>query len=211
MKSFIDRHYKTIRRFRFLYGWAKDGMTKYQCSQRAKEWEAKGFRGAKIDVCGGRNPVAPGEFLNCDIVPLPKVDLVFDVTKKFPFENGVIAEVFSAATLEHLRKPHVDHVLKEFYRVLQPGGIVRVSTPDVEAIARALLEGKEDLQVINQYLFGKYKSDNTEDYDLHRWMYPAKDMMNELAGLGFTEIQQLPMDLGLHNEKYNYLIRARKP
>lgn len=210
MANVIDRYYKYLRPYRFLWGWAKDSATKARCSKRAEEWKAKGFRGAKLDVCGGRNPVSPGEFLNVDIVDLPKVDLVFDISKTFPIDDGVIAEVFSAATLEHLRKPHVDHVLAEFHRILMRGGVVRVSTPDVEAIARGLLAG-DDLQIINQYLFGKYKSDDTEDYDLHRWMYPAKVMMEELRSLGFEQVEQLPMDLGLHDERYNYLIRAVKP
>lgn len=210
MKAFIDRHYKVIRRFRFLYGWAKDSYTRTQCSKRAEEWKARGFRGAKLDICGGRNPLNPKEFLNVDIVPLPQVDLVFDIRKRFPFENGVIAEIFSAATLEHFRKPDNLHILKEFHRVLMPGGRLRVCTPDIEAIARALLEG-EDLDRVNQHFFGKYKSDQTEDYDLHRWMFPAGAMIQTLQDIGFTNVRRIPNDLGQHDAKLNYLISAEKP
>jgi predicted SAM-dependent methyltransferase len=210
MPSFLDRIYPRIRRYRFLWGWAKDAVTKAQCSARAAEWKTKGFRGAKLDICGGRNPYHPGEFLNVDIVNMPRVDLVFDITKSFPIDDGVIAEVFSAATLEHLRKPHVDHVLKECFRILQPGGQLRVSTPDIEAIAQGILEG-EDLAITNQHLFGKYKSDQTEDYDLHRWMYPAPTMMQRLMELGYIRAEKIPMGDVPHDEKYNYLIRAFKP
>lgn len=148
--------------------------------------------------------------MNVDIVDMPKVDLVFDITKPFPIQSGVIAEVFSAATLEHLRKPHVDHVLKEFFRILKPGGVLRVSTPDIEAIAKGILDG-EDLAVTNQHLFGKYKSDQTEDFDLHRWMYPAPAMIARLHELGFTRAERMPMGDVPHDERYNYLIRACKP
>ena len=211
LKTFIDRHYKLIRKFRFLYGWAKDAHASAQSSQRAAEWEKKGFKGAKLDICGGRNPYKPGEFLNVDIVKFPGVDLAFDITKPFPFEDGVIAEIFSAATLEHLRKPGNMHVLQESYRVLEPGGVLQVSTPDIEAIARAILDQSESLDFLNQYLFGKYKSDDTEIYDLHKWMFPASDMVATLQKLGFTNVEQIPVDHGLHDEKYNYLIRAEKP
>ncbi len=211
MKNFLDKHYKKIRKFRFLWGWAKDGVTKARAKGRGAEWAAKGFRGAKLDVCGGRNPYKPGEFLNVDIADLPKVDIVFDITKRFPMDDGVIEEVFSAATLEHLRRPHVDHVLKEFFRVLRPGGLAQVSTPDIEAIAKALLEKTESLETINQYFFGKYKSDDTEDYDLHRWMYPAADMIATLQKIGFTDVEQVANDTGLHHAGLNYLIQARKP
>lgn len=210
VQPLLDRIYPYIRRYRFLWGWAKDRATKARCSARAAEWKAKGFRGAKLDICGGRNPYRSGEFLNVDIVDMPKVDLVLDITKPFPIGDGVIAEVFSAATLEHLRKPHADHVLKECFRILQPGGVLRVSTPDIEAIAHGILVG-EDLAVINQHLFGKYKSDQTEDYDLHRWMYPAGAMIERLYEIGFVRAERVPMGDVPHDPRYNYLIRACKP
>ncbi len=210
MKRFIDRYYRFIRPFRPLYGWAKDSHTKAKCSKRAFEWQAKGFEGAKLDICGGRNPYKPGEFLNCDMVDFPGVDLTFDLREQFPFKEGVISEIISVATLEHLRKPHVDHVLQEFFRILQLGGVLRVSTPDIEAIAESLLEGNEDIHVINQHLFGKYKGNTTEDLDLHKWMYPADEMIKVLQKLGFVNAKKVHMDIGLHDPKYNYLIRAEK-
>ncbi len=210
MKQLLDRHYKRIRPFRFLYGWAVDRYRQTQCSKRAEEWRRCGFRGAKLDICGGRNPVRPGEFLNVDAVSLPKVDLVFDIRKCFPIDSGVIAEIFSAATLEHFRKPDVHHILREFYRVLQPGGRLRVSTPDIEAIAHGILEG-EDIDRLNQHLFGKFKSDETDDFDVHRWMYPAGKMMEALREIGFVKTERVSMDISLHDPRLNYMIRAEKP
>lgn len=209
-KAFLDRHYRYIRPFRFLYGWAKDAHTRAKCSQKAEEWRKKGFKGAKLDICGGRNPLNPKEYLNVDIVPFPGVDLVFDIRKRFPIDSGVIAEVFSAATLEHFRKHHNEHILREFFRILQPGGFLRVCTPDIEAIARGLLNGK-DLDRMNQHFFGKFKEEDTDDYDVHRWMYPIKAMMETLKKIGFVHIEQIPNDTGLHDPTYNYLIKAVKP
>lgn len=210
MKRLLDRYYRYIRPYRFLYGWAKDRVTKARCSHRAEEWKTRGFRGAKLDICGGRNPWKPGEFLNVDIVDLPKVDLVFDTRKHFPIDDGVIVEIFSAATLEHFREHDNLHILRECFRVLQPGGTLHVCTPDLEAIAKGILAG-EDIYVTNQHLFGKYKGSDTEDYDLHRWMYPASKMIGVLQNIGFGAVEQIPNTTGLHDPKYNYLIRARKP
>ncbi|MBI1813315.1 glycosyltransferase [Candidatus Peregrinibacteria bacterium] len=210
MPTLIDHCYRSIRPYRFLYGWAKDRYSRMQCSKRAEHWKAKGFLGAKLDVCGGRNPFDSEEYLNADIVALPKVDLVFDITKTFPIPEGVIAEVISIATLEHLRKPAVHHVLREFFRILQPGGFLRVSTPDIEAIAKGVLAGG-DPDVLNQQLFGKYKSDQTEDYDLHRWMYTAKQMIEVLGQIGFERCERIPMDIGMHDAAYTYLVRGYKP
>ncbi len=209
MKKLIDRYYRHLRPYRFLWGWAKDSVTKSRCNARAAQWKTKGFRGAKLDICGGRNPFNAKEFLNVDVVDLPQVDLVFDITKKFPIDDGVIAEIISVATLEHLRKPSVHHVLQEFFRVLAPGARLRVSTPDIEAIAKGVLAG-EDPNILNQQLFGKFKGDQTEDYDLHRWMYTANQMISVLQEIGFTDVKRIPMDIGMHDAKYTYLIHAVK-
>lgn len=209
MKTLIDRYYRYIRPLRPLYGWALDAKRKVRCQKRAGEWKEKGFRGAKLDICGGRNPWKPDEFLNVDIVDLPQVDLIFDIRERFPIDDNVIVEIFSAATLEHFRELDNLHILREFHRILQPGGTLSVSTPDIEAIAKGLLEG-DDIHLINQHFFGKYKGDQTEDYDLHRWMYPAGKMVEILENVGFVNVKQVPNDTGLHDPKYNYLINAEK-
>ena len=210
LKSFLDRYYCYLRPFRFLYGWALDAHMRAKCSKRAEEWQKKGFKGAKLDICGGRNPFRPEEFLNVDIIPFPSVDLIFDIRKHFPIDNGVIVEIFSAATLEHFRKHHNEYILHEFFRILRPGGVLRVCTPDIEAIAQGLLHGK-DLDLINQHFFGKFKKEDTDDYDVHRWMYPVKAMIETLQKIGFVHVAQIPNDTGLHDPRYNYLITARKP
>lgn len=208
--NLLDRYYRYLRPYRFLWGGVKDHITKQRSSTRAQEWEAKGFKDAKLDVCGGRNPFNPKEFLNVDVVDFPQVDLVFDITKPFPIPDGVIAEIISLATLEHLRKPHVLHVLHEFYRVMAPGAKLRISTPDIEAIAQGVLSG-DDLDYVNQHLFGKYKSDATEDLDLHKSMFPASVLCSMLEDIGFTNAQRIPMDIGMHDAQYNFLIETIKP
>ncbi len=207
--SLLDRYYRYIRPFRFLYGGIKDKMSKAKCSARAEEWKAKGYKGAKLDVCGGRNPFNPKEFLNVDVVDFPQVDLVFNVTEAFPIPDGVIAEIISLATLEHLRKPYVLHVISEFYRVMASGAKLRISTPDIEAIAAGVVRG-DNLDDLNQHLFGKFKSDDTEDLDLHKSMFPASMMCQMLEDAGFRDAKRIPMDIGMHSEEYNYLVEATK-
>lgn len=209
MTRIFDRYYRFIRPFRFFYGWAKDAKTRAQSSQRAGEWKRKGFMGAKLDLCGGRNPYQPGEFLNVDKYLFPQVDLAFDITKPFPIPSGVIAEIVSFATLEHLRRDEGEHVLRECFRVLRPGGTIRVVTPDIEAIARMVLEGG-DSTVINQHLFGKFKSRETELPDLHKCLLPAREMIDLMQKIGFTSVTQLHVGIPLHDAKLNYLIRANK-
>jgi hypothetical protein len=38
----------------------------------------------------------------------------------------------------------------------------------------------------------------------------AGQMMDVLRGMGFTDVERIPMDLGLHDPTFTYLIRAVK-
>ena len=54
---------------------------------------------------------------------------VADMSKEIPFGDAMFDLVISSATIEHV--PNPDVFLKEIYRVLKPGGIVLISTPNL--------------------------------------------------------------------------------
>lgn len=62
-------------------------------------------------------------------------DLHLDVTRRFPFAGDSFAVVFSEHLLEHLSEAGAANCLRECYRVLQPGGYLRLSTPDLAHLA----------------------------------------------------------------------------
>jgi predicted SAM-dependent methyltransferase len=69
-------------------------------------------------------------WVNVDIQRLPGVDVVADVTKGLPFvgAEAIYAEHF----LEHLRLDQALDFLGEAHRVLEPGGWLRLSTPNLD-------------------------------------------------------------------------------
>jgi predicted SAM-dependent methyltransferase len=58
------------------------------------------------------------------------IDLCWDVTKGIPLESGTLAGVYTEHCLEHLPFAAVDQVLAECYRLLKPGGTIRIIVPD---------------------------------------------------------------------------------
>ena len=54
--------------------------------------------------------------------------LLADLQNPFPFESGYFDMVVSFETLEHVVGQ--EDVIKEFYRVIRPGGLMVISTPD---------------------------------------------------------------------------------
>ena len=79
----------------------------------------------KINIGAGKRHF-PG-WINADIIPGPKVDVVFDACKPWPFEDNSIGMVFGNQMLEHLTDPMA--FFKEAHRVLVPGGRLEVTMP----------------------------------------------------------------------------------
>jgi predicted SAM-dependent methyltransferase len=69
-------------------------------------------------------------WVNIDLQALPGVDVVADVTRGLDFQN--VEAVFAEHFLEHLRVDDGLRFLAESFRVLKPGGAIRLSTPNLD-------------------------------------------------------------------------------
>lgn len=79
--------------------------------------------GIRLDIGGGNNP-NPG-FVNIDILPLPKVDIVWDLEETpWPLPDECVLTATASHVLEHI-SPHKGifiKVMDEIWRVLKPDG-----------------------------------------------------------------------------------------
>ena len=83
------------------------------------------------------------DWVNLDLVAhLPGV-IAHDIRNGLPFGDNSFSAVYHSHVLEHLRRSAAPAFLRECYRVLAPGGILRVVVPDLEAIARLYLKNLE--------------------------------------------------------------------
>lgn len=79
----------------------------------------------------------PG-FVNIDLEP--GADVVCDVTRGLPYEDGTVDGIYSEHFIEHLSQKDIISFFRECRRVLKPGGRVRVATPDLDVIVRRYAE-----------------------------------------------------------------------
>lgn len=87
--------------------------------------------------CGAR--IEDG-WTNVDLEPLDARVVRVDVRQQLPFDGGTFDMVYSEHFLEHIERHEAVLFLAECFRVLKPGGALRVSTPDMEFLARLYLE-----------------------------------------------------------------------
>ena len=79
----------------------------------------------RLNIGCGRSPREG--YLNCDLHGGAGVDYVFDATKKWPFLDGSVAEIYTSHTLEHLPDPLA--FFREAWRVLIPNGQIVIRVP----------------------------------------------------------------------------------
>lgn len=93
--------------------------------------------------CG--NHIIEG-WLNCDYLPYSEQVMRLDVTERFPFPDGTFDYAFSEHMIEHIPYPAGQHMLDESFRVLKPGGKIRITTPDLAFLFGLYQNDKTDLQ-----------------------------------------------------------------
>ena len=91
------------------------------------------YSGSKsyVDIGCGNN--IDKDFINIDYLWMPGIDICIDLVKSsLPIRNETVEGIFTEHCLEHLPYEGIPHLLKEFHRILKPGGTLRVVVPDGE-------------------------------------------------------------------------------
>lgn len=86
----------------------------------------------KIHFGCGLNPIEG--WLNTDYYPNDPAIPHLDLTSCFPLPDGSLALAFSEHVIEHLPLAGGINMLRESFRVLRPGGRIRISTPALPAL-----------------------------------------------------------------------------
>lgn len=86
----------------------------------------------KLDLGCGPGEDRPEGFVGVDIRPGPKVDVIADLARGWPFKSGAIHAVKASHIVEHLPDPL--HTMGELYRVLKPGGMAEIDVPSTNGM-----------------------------------------------------------------------------
>lgn len=82
-------------------------------------------------------------WVNVDLEPA-KGGIRRDLSRPFPEESDSVDFIFHEHFIEHLTREQGVAFLKECYRVLRPGGVMRLSTPDLYMLAIWYQQGPID-------------------------------------------------------------------
>jgi len=147
-----------------------------------------------LSVIGGRN-----------------VDYVADASSRLPFPDGTFDLIYASHVLEHIAWYRTTDALREWVRVLKPGGRIEIWVPDGLKIARAFVAA-EDESTLDFHSDGWWRFNESKDPCLwmagrcfsygdgtaksdhpnwHRALFGERHLRNVMIDAGLTEIRRL--------------------
>jgi predicted SAM-dependent methyltransferase len=83
-------------------------------------------------------------WVNLDFVSTGPGVIAHNLLQGIPFENEKFEVVYHSHVLEHFSKSDGEALIRECYRVLKPGGVIRIAIPDLERIVKEYLRQLEN-------------------------------------------------------------------
>lgn len=145
--------------------------------------------------------------LRLDLDPAVQPDIVASMTDLSMLEEASIDAIWSSHNLEHLEAHEVPIALAELHRVLRPGGLFLLTLPDLQAVAKMVVEDRlEDVAYQSEagpvsaldILFGmRSQIEEGRSTMAHRTGFTTSSLKAHLNAAGFTNGQFWTQDLDL--------------
>jgi predicted SAM-dependent methyltransferase len=168
--------------------------------------------GLLVNLGCGYRPL-PG-WVNLDMARGPAVDVVWDLGRGLPFQPDSCSAIFSEHVIEHLPKSQGEHLLRECYRVLQSGGVLRMSTPDAGRFLRSYAGDREFLRHPDFPSPVETPIDRVNimmrEGGQHLWAYDFESLSLCMRKTGFSSVVEQSFGVSLHPrmQGIDYDIRA---
>lgn len=129
-------------------------------------------------------------------------NLLWDLRDPLPLPDACISFVYSEHFIEHISRDDALRLLREARRVMKPGAVIRISTPDMRVLAQNYLAGETvkmehggwfpetPCQMINEAM-RKWG---------HTFLYDEPELRRLVGEAGFTKIERAAWSKSDHAE-----------
>jgi SAM-dependent methyltransferase len=97
-----------------------------------------------LNLACGDFYVGNSEWLNLDWYPHSEHVHKANLLTKIDLPNDSLEAIYSSHFIEHIPKDKLDFILSECFRILKPGGIMRIVVPDFENIVREYIRNLDN-------------------------------------------------------------------
>lgn len=123
--------------------------------------------------------------VNIDAIPQSPDVVVDDVMTLETVEDGSASEIYACHVLEHFGRREIEQVLDIWFRKLSPGGLIRISVPDIEKVFEQYGKGTP-LKVLMGLLYGGQRN----EYDYHKVCFDFMSLQTALEAAGFVSVKR---------------------
>jgi ubiquinone/menaquinone biosynthesis C-methylase UbiE len=161
----------------------------------------------KLNLCSGGKPFP--DFTNVDFCE--PADVVHDLTKPLPFEDDSAEKIVCIHGIEHFYRYDVDGIVKDWVRVLKPGGVLIIECPCLDKVLEIFdhhIRAKTniDMRMTMWALYGDPRYN--EPGMVHRWCYSKWEMRAMLENFGLEVVETEPK---FHVPTRDMRFEGRKP
>lgn len=130
-------------------------------------------------------------FLNLDLGD--GADIKIDITKGLWQWTGSVDYIYSEHFIEHVTYEQAAYILRECFRVLRVGGVVRISTPDLDILVEKYMNDWKNQLWLNHddYQFIKTRGmmiNHSFRGWGHQYLFNEEDLRQLMEEAGFTQI-----------------------
>ena len=119
-----------------------------------------------------------------------------DATKHIPLPDESVSCIYTSHMFEHLSKEGGRKFLGEALRVLESGGVLRISVPDLRKAVDSYLEDSDADRFIESLHVAAPPVITTRQkvrlffagYRHHQWMYDGSSLANLMRNMGFRNV-----------------------
>jgi predicted SAM-dependent methyltransferase len=164
--------------------------------------------GARRLHIGGK-VAAPGwEVMNA--IPGPHVDHVGDAADLSRFADRTFSVIYASHVVEHFDyRDELARTLREWHRVLAPGGLLHVSVPDLDILCRMMLE-REKLSVNERFMVMRMMfGGHVDEWDHHSSGLNMEFLTFFLHRSGFKKITRVT-SFGLFKDTSEFAFKGTR-
>lgn len=140
----------------------------------------------------------PG-FVHIDARRFSYVDYVASVDNLDMFSDNSVDLIYACHLLEHFQRYRTAGVLSEWWRVLVPGGTLRVAVPDFDALSK-VYQDTGDLSLVLGPIFGK----QDYIYNTHYRVFDFDSLKALLLDAGFSSVSRYNWKETIHKDYDDY-------
>lgn len=129
-------------------------------------------------------------YINIDVNLAYRRDMWLHLSNPLPLRSNSVDGIFCSHVLEHFAFAESNAIVRECYRILKPGAVLRVGVPDFVPAIEAYQSGDRNYFHSTGNSLGRLLCDHVLDNSNHKLMFDYTFLEELLVNSGFDTVRQ---------------------